>query len=235
MIEYKKWRKMLISGMIFAFVTMILGEIPIGWVKYPETGNELLDIIIGSGNLSVLQMASGALFGGICIPLQYYGFKAIADIISKTEFKRCAKMTDIGAKAIAFGGGTVHVVCVTLMFVCKLEDTASITQIPQSVMDFALWLVLPFSVVFMIIYLPMTVAMAIPIIKGKTIFPKWAVVFNPLTGKVVLNAIAMVAPNTEFINGIRMSNMGIGSLITFVGLWILLEKNRRDQCKLFNF
>ena len=41
MIEYKKWRKMLISGMIFAFVTMILGEIPIGWVKYPETGNEL--------------------------------------------------------------------------------------------------------------------------------------------------------------------------------------------------
>lgn len=225
---YKEWRKMLMSGMLCAFVTMSLGEIPIGWVTYPETGNELLDIIMGSGKLSVLQMASGALFGGIFIPLQYYGFKAIADIISKAEYKRCAKITDIGAKGIAFGGGVVHVLCVALMFVCKLEDTGSITQIPQSVMDFALWLVLPFSVVFMVIYVPMTVAMAIPIIKGKTIFPKWAVVFNPLTAKVVLNAIAMVAPNTEFINGIRMSNMGIGSLITFAGLWILLGKYQKE-------
>ena len=224
---YKEWRRMLMSGMLCAFVTMLLGEIPIGWVTYPETGNELLDIIMGSGKLSVLQMASGALFGCICIPLQYYGFKAIADIISKTEFERCAKITDAGAKAIAFGGETVHVVCVALMFVCKLENTGGITQIPQNVMDFALWLVLPFSAVFMVIYLPMTVAMAIPIIKGKTIFPKWAVVFNPLTGKVVLNAIAMVAPNTEFVNGIRMSNMGIGSLITFAGLWILLGKYQK--------
>ena len=232
---YSEWRKMLMSGMLCAFVTMLLGEIPIGWVTYPETGSELIDIIMGSGKLSVVQMASGALFGGIFIPLQYYGFKAIADIISKAEYKRCAKITDIGAKAIAFGGGAVHVLCVALMFVCKLENTGNITQIPQNVMDFAVWLVLPFSAVFMLIYMPMTIAMAIPIIKGKTIFPKWAVVFNPLTGKVVLNAIAMVAPNTELINGIRMSNMGIGSLITFVGLWILLEKNRRDQCKLFNF
>lgn len=229
MSEYKVWRKMLISGIVFAFVTMMLGEIPIGWVTYPETGNELLDIIMGSGNLSILQMASGALFGGVFIPLQYYGFKAIADIISKTEYNRCAKITEIGAKAIAFGGGTVHVVCVALMFVCKLENTGNITQIPQSVLDFAVWLVLPFSAVFMIIYMPMTVAMAIPIIKGKTIFPKWAVVFNPLTGKVVLNALAMVAPNTELVNGIRMSNMGIGSLITFVGLCILLEKYQKKS------
>lgn len=228
MSEYKEWRKMLISGIVFAFVTIMLGEIPIGWVIYPETGNELLDIIMGSGKLSVLQMASGALFGGIFIPLQYYGFKAIADIISKTEYNRCAKLTEMGAKAIAFGGGTVHVVCVALMFVCKLENTGNITQVPQSIMDFTMWLVLPFSAVFMIIYIPMTVAMAIPIIKGKTIFPKWAVVFNPLTGKVVLNALALVAPNTELVNGIRMSNMGIGSLITFVGLWILFEKHQKQ-------
>lgn len=172
-------------------------------------------------------MASGALFGGIFIPLQYYGFQAIAEIISKAGCNRCAKLTEIGAKAIAFGGGTVHVVCVALMFVCKMENTGSLTQIPQSVMDFTLWLVLPFSAVFMIIYLPMTVAMAIPVIKGKTIFPKWAVVFNPITGKVVLNVLALLAPNTELVNGIRMSNMGIGSLITFVGLWILLEKNQK--------
>lgn len=147
--EYRKWRKMLLSGSIFAFITMLLGEIPIGWTIYTKTGNPIFDLILGSGNLSLLQMASGVLFGGIFIPLQYYGYKAIA--------------------------------------------------------------------------------MAIPIIKGKTIFPKWAFVLNPLTGKVVLNILALVMPNTAVCNGIRMSNMGLGSLITFVGLWILLEKYQKQS------
>lgn len=227
--EYEKWRKMLLSGLFFAFITIILGEIPVGWVKYPETGNEVLDMITGSGNLTILQLASGVFFGGIFIPLQYYGFKAIAEMLSKTECKRCAKVTEIGAKAIAFGGGIVHVMSVVLMFVSRMENTSNYTQIPQSVMDFTLWLVLPFSAIFMVFYIPMTIAIAIPVVRGKTVFPRWAVIFNPLTGKILLNALAIVAPNTEFINGIRMSNMGIGSLITFMGWWILLEKYRRKE------
>ena len=227
--EYEKWRKMLLSGLFFAFITIILGEIPVGWVKYPETGNEVLDMITGSGNLTILQLASGVFFGGIFIPLQYYGFKAIAEMLSKTECKRCAKIAEIGAKAIAFGGGIVHVMSVVLMFVSRMENTSNYTQIPQSVMDFTLWLVLPFSAIFMVFYIPMTIAIAIPVVKGKTVFPRWAVIFNPLTGKILLNALAMAAPNTELINGIRMSNMGIGSLITFVGWWILLEKYRKKE------
>ncbi|MCM1499224.1 MAG: hypothetical protein NC124_12230 [Clostridium sp.] len=227
--EYEKWKKMLLSGIIFAFITMVLGEIPIGWVEYPETGNELLDIIMGSGNLTVLQMASGVFFGGIFIPLQYYGFKAIAEILLKTECKHCAKITEIGAKAIALGGGIVHVMCVALMFVCRMENTSNLTQIPQSVMDFTLWLVLPFSAVFMVVYLPMTIAIAVPVVSGKTVFPKWAIIFNPLTGKILLNVLAMVLPNSKFINGIRMSNMGIGALITFVGWWILLEQYQKTE------
>ena len=89
--EYEKWRKMLISGVVFSLVTIIFGEIPIGWVKYPETGNELLDIILGSSDLSMLQMVSGALLGGIFIPLQYYGFKAIAEIILKQNISDVSK------------------------------------------------------------------------------------------------------------------------------------------------
>ena len=227
--EYLRLRKLFIFGIVVSFITVFGGEIPIGWVVNPESDNEILSMILGYASVSLPQLACGVFFGGIGIPLQYYGFKAIAEIISKSDCKKCAKLTEVGAKTIAFGGATVHVLCVALMFVCKLEITENIIHIPQNIMDFALWLVLPFSVVFMIIYIPMTIAIAIPIAKGKTIFPKWAFVFNPLTAKVLINAFSMVAPNTKLINGIKMANMGIGSLITFIGLWILIEKYQKKS------
>ncbi len=224
MIEYKKWRKMLIVGMVCSFITTTLGDMPIAWLIYPETGNKLLDIILSCENLSVLQMACGVFFGAVFIPLQYYGFKAIAEIISKTECARCAQITGLGAWAYAFGGGTVHVLCVAAMFLCKTENVAGLAQIPQSVINFALFLLLPFSLVFMIFYLSMSIAIAVPILKGKTSFPKWAVIFNPLTGKIILNTLDIVVPNTKFFNGIRMGNMGVGSLLTFAAFYVMLSR-----------
>jgi len=70
----------------------------------------------------------------------------------------------------------------------------------------------------------MSIAIAIPIFKGKTILPKRAAIINPLTRKIVLNTLAMAAPNTKLVNAVRMSNMGVGSLITFAAFWILLKK-----------
>ena len=177
-------------------------------------------------------MASGVFFGGIGIPLQYYGYKAIAEIISKTDCRKCAKLTEIGAKAIAFGGGIVHVICIALMYICKMECTSAMTELPNTVIEFTLWIVLPFSAVFMTIYSVMTIAMAIPIVKGKTIFPKWAVVFNPLAAKVLIPVVAVILPNTKIVNGLNMADMGIGSLITFVGVLILLDKcQQKETCK----
>ncbi len=227
--EYLRIKKLFILGIIVSFVTIFGGEIPIGWVVNPEADNEILSMIMGYASLSLPQLACGVFFGGIGIPLQYYGYKAIAEIISKTDCKKCAKLTEIGAKTIAFGGATVHVICIALMYICKMECSTTITELPQNVIDFTLWLVLPFSAVFMTVYSVMTIAMAIPIVKGKTIFPKWAVVFNPLAAKVLIPIIAMILPNTKIVNGLNMADMGIGSLITFVGLLILLDKYQHKK------
>lgn len=222
--EYEQLKKWFIVGIIFAAMTMFGGEIPIGWTVYPEVENELLAMIMGCGSLSLLQLACGVFFGGIGIPLQYYGYKAIGTIVEMGGNNKCGKLIHIGAKAIAFAGGIVHIICVALMFICRMEQTHTLEQLPQSVIDFTLWLVLPISAIFMAIYFPMTIAMIIPVVKGKTIFPKWAVVFNPIVYKILLNVISYISPNTEWMNGIRMSNMGLGSLVTFVGLLVLLIK-----------
>ncbi len=227
--EYIRLRKMFIFGIVVSLITVFGGEVPIGWVVNPEAANEIYSMILGYASLSVPQLASGVFFGGIGIPLQYYGYKAIADIIEKSDCKKCTKLTEIGAKAIAFGGGIVHVICIALMYICKLECSNTMTELPQNVIDFTLWLVLPFSAVFMTLYSVMTIAIAVPVIKCKTIFPKWAVVFNPLATKVLIPIIAVFLPNTKIVNALNMADMGIGSLITFVGLLILFDKYQKRE------
>lgn len=224
--EYNRIKKLFSIGIVASLVTVFGGEIPIGWVVNPEADNAILSMILGYAALSLPQLACGVFFGGIGIPLQYYGYKAIAEIISKSGCRKCAMLTEIGAKAIAFGGATVHVICIALMYICKMECAAILPEIPQHVIDFTLWLVLPFSAVFMAIYTIMTIAMAIPMVTGKTMIPKWAVVFNPLIAKVLIPIIAVIMPNTKIVNGLNMADMGIGSLITFVGLRILFEKQK---------
>ena len=80
--EYLRIRKLLLVGIIVSLVTIFGGEIPIGWVVNPKADNEILSMIMGYASLSLPQLACGVFFGGIGIPLQYYGYKAIAENIN---------------------------------------------------------------------------------------------------------------------------------------------------------
>lgn len=227
--KYLRIKKLLIIGIISSLITIFGGEIPIGWVVNPEADNEMLSIIMGYGKLSLPQLACGVLFGGIGIPMQYYGYKAVSEIAEIGGNTKCSKLIHLGAVSIAFLGGIVHVMCVALMYILKFDPVQPSGSIPQSSLDFMLWLVLPITVVFMLIYLPMTIAMIIPVVKGKTVLPKWAAVFNPLASKVIIPIAALFLPNTKFVNALNMADMGLGSLITFVGLLVLLKKYAESE------
>lgn len=220
-------RRMLLIGLIASVVTVIGGELPIGWTVYPVMENDpmgLMGMLAGSGELSLLQLACGALFGGVGIPLQYYGFEAAARLVAAGSEKSakapgCARLIHAGAAATGFLGGIVHVICVALMFVCRLPDSAG------AAIDFALWLVAPISVVFMPVYYAMCIALFVAVVRGRTCLPRWAAVFNPLTGTIILNALPLVAPNTPLVNALGMANMGLGSVLTFAGLLALLPRS----------
>lgn len=217
-------RKLLIIGLAASLIAVFLGELPIGWTLYPtvagdETG--MVGMLIGSGELSMLQLALGALFGGVFIPLHSIGFEATARIVENGGSEKAAKIIRAGAVATGFWGGIVHVICVALMFLCKVVDLSGVTgltTIPQPVRDFALWLVMPICVVFMPVYYAMCIALFTSVVRGKTCLPRWAAVFNPVTGAVIMNVLPMLFPATELINALGMASMGIGSVITFGGL-----------------
>ena len=221
-------RRMLLIGLLASIVTVVGGELPIGWVAYPVVGGDvtgMLGMLMGSGNLSVWQLACGVLFGGIGIPLQYYGFEAASRLVGRGGNKKSARVMHWGAVATAGLGGIVHVICIGLMFVCRMADFSGmtgLTGIPQPVMDFALWLVLPISAAFMPVYYAMCIALFTAVVRGRTHLPRWAAVFNPLTATLVLNALPMLLPASPFVNALGMANMGVGSVLTFSGLLALL-------------
>ena len=221
-----QWKKMIWIGFLASVVTVFLGELPIGWTVYPEADNEIVSMLLGCGNLSLLQLAFGVLFGAVGIGFQAYGFEGVARIVSSGGSAKAGKLIHWGAVATGLLGGIVHILCVALMFVCKMVDMQNGAAIPQSVWDFTLYLVMPVCVVFMPVYYAMCIAMLLAVGKGKTVFPRWAAVLNPLTATVVLNALPLFAPNTPVVNALNMTNMGIGSLLTFGGMLLLLKKQK---------
>lgn len=223
---YANLRNLLLIGLIASVITVLGGELPIGWTEYPRVENDpmgLTGMMLGSANLSLLQLACGVLFGGVGIALQYYGFEGAAQLVAQGGSRRAAKLIHLGAAATAGLGGIVHVICVALMFLCRMADFSSGT-LPQPLLDFALWLVLPISAVFMPVYYAMTIALFAAVVRGKTCLPRWAAVFNPLAGTLVLNALPLLLPATALVNALGMANMGVGSVLTFGGMLALLKK-----------
>lgn len=228
-------RRLLQTGLIAAIATVLLGEIPIGWTTYPAVSGDptgMLGMLPGSADLSLWQLALGVLFGGIGIPLQYFGFEGAARLVGACGNKKSARVMRWGAMMTAGLGGIVHVICVGLMFVCRCVDFSGMTglsTIPQPVIDFALWLVLPVSAVFMPVYYAMCIALFAAIVRGRTCLPRWAALLNPLTATLAINALPLLLPASPFVNALGMANMGIGSVLTFAGLLALLPHSAENS------
>lgn len=231
---YRSVRRLLLIGLLASIVTVLLGEIPIGWTDYPAVPGDatgMLGMLISSGELSMGQLALGVLFGGIGIPLQYFGFEGAARIVGAGGSRKSARIMHWGAMTTAGLGDIVHVVCIGLMFVCKCTDLTSMTglgSIPQPVMDFALWLVMPVSIVFMPVYYAMCAALFAAVVRGKTCLPRWAALLNPLTATLVINALPLLLPASPAVNALGMANMGLGSVLTFAALLALLPSGERS-------
>lgn len=224
--EEPRTGRLLLIGLLASVATVLGGELPVGWVEYPNLTNDItgiLGMMKGSADLSLWQLAVGALVGGVCIPLQYFGFQGCAKLVEAGGSRKAACIIRIGAAATGGLGGIVHVVCIALMFLCRMVDFSA-AAMPQPLLDFALWLVMPLSILFMPMYYAMCMALFVAVARKKTVLPRWAAAFNPLTGTLVMNALPVFLPPSAFVNALGMANMGLGSVLTFGGLLWLVKK-----------
>ena len=49
-----------------------------------------------------------------------------------------------------------------------------------------------------------------------------------LAAKVLLNAVAVIAPNSAIANGLGMANMALGGMIPFLGILIWMNGQSQD-------
>jgi len=224
-------RKLLWLGFIGSCLSLIC-DFLLGWMVYPEAGNHYIAMIASCGSLSWARLGLSAAFGAVGIPMQYFGFKAISEIIGRNT--RCGKLVNAGAVSTATMGGSVHILCVALMALVKLEfdhgfdpnlAPTMLESIPASALQFTLWGILPVTLIMMTPYMIGAVAMFLAIFKKQTVLPRWMCLLNPLTAKVLLNAVAVIAPNTALSNGLGMANMALGGIIPFLGILIWLSRN----------
>ena len=227
-------KKMLFLGLIGTLLSLI-GDFLLGFMVYPEAGSHYLAMLASCGHLSWTRLGLSALFGAVGIPLQYYGFKAIREIIGRHT--RCGRLVHAGAVSTLALGGSVHILCVALMALIKVECThgfdplaasSLLAAIPESAMQFALWGILPVTLIMMIPYYGMAVAMFLAILLGKTDMPKWTCLLNPLAAKLFLNVVAVIAPNSAITNGLGMANMALGGMIPFLGILIWMNGQSQD-------
>lgn len=216
-------KRLLLIGLIAAIVTVLGGELPIGWYKMPETDDMLMAQLGGYGNVSTSQLACGVFFGGIGIALQSFGFEALSRIIGKDgQNPKTSKTIHIGALVCGFLGPVVHILCIALMYVCRGNDI-------DEIMSFALLIVAPVCIVFMPVYMAMMAVMFIAVFRKKTVLPRCAAFLNPAIMMVAVNFITFFGGNNEIVHSLQMANMGIGSVITFGGVYLMYEKQIMER------
>ena len=203
-------KKLLWLGFLGSCLSLIC-DFLLGWMVYPEADSHYIAMIASCADLSWVRLGLSAVFGAVGIPMQYFGFKAIAEIIGRNT--RCGKLVYAGAVSTVAMGGSVHILCVALMALLKVEfeggfasspASAMLESIPVSALRFTLWGILPVALIMMMPYMIGAVTIFLAIFKKQTILPRWMCLLNPLTAKVLLNAVAVIAPNTALSNGLGM-------------------------------
>lgn len=226
----KKLKRLLLLGMLGAISTMI-GDFLLLGVDAAGAVGALGQYILAAEKLSYTRIGLAGFFGFVGIPVTAFGFEALYRL-TKEKTTALAKWYRASVYGyVAFGGG-IHIICCYL--VTGMKKALEMGTDPDAMLSVLLaeqgGYLVPSMVVFLAVYLVNVVTFALLIAKGQTALPKWMWVLNPLTFKILLNAVGKLGTNA-FLKGLGCSNMSLGSLIIFTVWMIWLIKNRKEEEK----
>ncbi|MBP3350229.1 MAG: hypothetical protein J6L03_06360 [Bacteroidaceae bacterium] len=216
---------------ILGFVGVLLsmtGDLLLGAHVHPDAPDAYTRLMLGCSQVPHHFIALGLFVGAIGIPMQYFGYESVLSIVrSRGCCATLCRLIHWGNVAIAFWGASVHILCSLLMLMMKLypispemlvgtDMSDMLASLPPALVDFTLYYLMPITAVMLLLYYVMAVSLFIAIVSGKTQLPRWACLFNPMLVEVLINFMPNV--NNAFVNGMLMSNMALGGLVTFTGI-----------------
>jgi len=206
-------------GLAAALLT-VFGELLQGLAPSVSSGDMMTALLESHAALPVWRIGLGSSIGGIGILFQFFGVYAVYLSLNDKENK-AASMLKLGAYNYAFVGTVIHILLSVMLYVYKLKN--------DLLLEFTVYFVTPFLLLFFLGYAAFCALMFYHLFRGKSIFPKWCCILNPLLGKVAIRMISALIPIPLLSNGIAYSNMGISAVVIFTLLLMNVSKKDMTQ------
>lgn len=224
--ETAKMKRFLIYGMIGAILTAI-GDCLLLGVDTTGASGSLGQYLASASKLSYTRIGLGGFFGFVGIPVTAFGFYVLYLLMDNKDCLLAGLYRASVYGYIALGGA-IHIICCYLVTGMKkdLETGTAAENILQAVLAEQGGYVIPSGIVFFIFYFLNVITMLMIVAKKRTILPGWMWIVNPLTFKILLNAVGKLG-TSAFLNGLACSNMSLGGLIIMAAWLIVIMR----ECK----
>lgn len=223
--QQTKTMQLLRWGAAGAVLTMI-GDFLLLGVSSAGAEGALGQYLMAAEKISYTRIGLAGFFGYLGIPATAFGFYALYRMLAEKTgtFARLYRMSVYGFAAF---GGAIHIICCYLL--TGMKKALETGTAPDAMLDVILaeqgGYVIPAMIVFFAVYLVNIVAMAVLIAKGRTPLPRWMWVLNPLTFKILLNAVGRLGTGAV-LNGLACSNMSLGALLIFAAWMAVLRRQK---------
>ncbi len=223
-VTMKKYLLLGIVGGVFSMIgdCLLLGADSAG----VRLGIEKYAVI--AQKISYTRIGLAGFFGFIGIPVTVFGFYVLYMGLEDRE-SLTAKLYRASLYGYLALGGAVHVICCYLVTGMKKDLETGTDNLLMTVFNEQGGYIIPSMIVFLVFYLINVVTMITLVAKKKTFLPVWMWIMNPLTFKLLINAVGRLG-SSAVLNGILCSNMSLGAVLLFFLWWIVLNK-REKECK----
>lgn len=217
-------RTFLLIGIAGACLTLI-GDLLIGYVKFPEGAGMLEGYFAAALALPVWRPILGALIGFLGISLEFCGLMTLYPLLKK-DMPRGAAFYKLSVYVyLAVAGGAVHLPCGVFMWLYhSVADAAGQTIGYHIALQYVLYFILPVTVVFYVFFAGSSIVQFVGIVKGYTPLPKWYALFNLLILSMLFNGLRRIG-NDAIINGIGTSNKSLAAIVMCIALYVGFGKH----------
>ncbi len=207
---------------ILAALIVLTGDMLLGWGVADLSKTGIDQYFSRYLTVSDGRIVWSAILGLIGIPIECLSYFGVYRLIaSKSE--KYAHLYRAGLLGMLAFGALVHVMCCGTVFYLKVVNDFNPGMASESAIRFALYFLVPATVIFMPFYFTAAVVQIIAFAKGFTPYPKWCCIFTFLAGMIVV-VLARFMGNHAIVYAISTGWISLGALWTFGGLLVMMKK-----------
>lgn len=228
-LDWGRIRKLLIIG-LFAGCMVLAGDMILGYGEYDESLHGLERTLSPKITKSDIQLFWAALLGFIGIPLEGLSYFGIYRLMAGKSLKHAHAYRSGILGILMFGGCGVHVPCVAAVYFYKQMLLAGDGQALEKTIDFAMYFLLPGTVLFLIFFVLLIAVQISAFSKGITPYPKWCWIFSLGMGVIVI-VLSKLVGNHALANGLSTAWISLGDIWMTGGLLLMMNRAKERESK----